>query len=203
MQNLEQLRIPLAVNKCNNLSLFVPLPKDEELLKILPEIDKKKKLSYYEEYYSQEVLHSISIEIIRFKGEFYPAYLMMNYGADSPGSNTVVDEIKTRIKPTQIYEKLVTLSTSFRFRCYCTFNYLKDEKRLTLPLPIKLEKGSFDEIRGIRIVKLSNNNIILDRTEDMADGRIKHTIRFDQESKFLLGLPNMLLEQAVKISLEL
>ena len=69
-------------------------------------------------------------------------------------------------------------------------------------MPIKFEGEIFDEVRGLKFVKLEQDKILWENSVDLVETDLMlHRVRFAQEGKCSLDLPRKLLLRARDISL--
>lgn len=89
--------------------------------------------------------------------------------------------------------------------CLVNFEYPNKEWRSVIPLPLRLiesEALPFDELRGVRAVKLRDGEVAYSLILDQAkNGNHTHLASFAYESTVNISLPERILEEGVKISL--
>jgi hypothetical protein len=107
----------------------------------------------------------------------------------------------TTPKASEAFLQICKLETSSLFRCDCSFSYRREEKEVHFALPIKVEDDLFDEIRGIRLVKLQQDKILLENFMDLVEPNLMiYRIKFLHEGRCSADLPQKLLRQARTIS---
>ena len=199
-----KLRINLARWKCFSFRVTTEATLVEDVTKLLGINPKRRFTSSYEEYTRSGIAHSMTLRFVRRIGQQNQYAIRVVYDAEEPkeGLPRLIGGT-TSLKPSEGFLKLCDLEDSFLFRCDCSFSYKRGDKEVHFPLPIQLEDGLFDEIRGVRFVKLQQDKILWENSLDLIEiDLMVHRIRFAREGKFSMDLPQKLLKQAKAISRE-
>jgi len=197
-----KLRINLARWKCFSFQVTTEATLGEDVTKLLGMEPKRRFARLYEEYTRSSIAHSMTLRFVRRIGQQNRYGIRVLYDTEEPkeGLPRLMGGA-TSLKPSEGFLKLCNLEDSFVFHCTCSFSYRREDKEVHFLLPIQVEDELFDEIRGVRFVKLQQNKILWENSLDLVETDLMvHRIRFVHEGKFSVDLPQKLLKQAKAIS---
>ena len=201
--SISKLRINLAKLKCFDFRITTQIVIEESLAHDLGLDTKSRYKRLYEEYTRNHISHSISLRFARGENQTNRYAVRILYETVEPKElGDWFSEELTKLKPTEAFLKLCKIDTTFFFRCDCLFYYRKGESDIYFQLPIKLDGDLFDEIRGVKFVKMEQNNILWQNSVDLIEpNMMTHRVRFAQEGYCSLDLPRRLLMRAREISI--
>ena len=197
-----KLRINLARWRCFSFRVTTEGTLGEDVAKLLGIASKRRFTRLYEEYTRSGVVHSMTMRFVRRMGQQNRYGIRVVYDTEEPkeGLSRLMGGA-TSLKPSEGFLELCNLEDSFVFRCDCSFSYRRGDKEVYFPLPIKIEDELFDEVRGVRFVKLQQDKILMENSLDLVETDVMvHRVRFAHEGKFSVDLPQKLLKQAKTIS---
>ena len=197
-----KLRINLASVKCFSFRVTTDATLGEDVAKLLDMDPKRRFTRFYEEYTRSGVTHSMMLRFARHLRQQNQYAIRVVYDTQEPkGLMPRLISETTSPKPSEQFIKICSLEDFFLFRCDCSFSYRRGDKEVYFPLPIEIEDGLFDEIRGVRFVKLQHDKILMENFLDLIETDLMvHRVRFAHEGKFSVDLPQKLLKQAKSIS---
>lgn len=197
-----KLRINLARLNCFSLRITTEATLIEDVSDLIGFDPKRKFTRFYEEYSRSGIVHSMTLRLVRRVGQQNRYGVRLVYEIVEPQQVMPILRIgPTRQKPSEAFLKLCHLEDSFVFHCDCSFSYTRKDEEVNFPLPVKLEDGLFDEIRGVRFVKLRQDKILWENSVDLIETDVMvHRVRFTHEGKCSADLPQKLLRQAKAIS---
>ena len=102
-----------------------------------------------------------------------------------------------------LMEILALIDFDVNFDVIATFEYSDNAYETSgIDLPIRFEtSGSFDEIRGVRVTKLENENVSYTAIIDRPDNKdISHSIRFNYKTRLTGDFLNLALDYSKNIS---
>lgn len=198
-----KLRIDLARWKCFAFRITTDATIGENFTKLLNMDPKRRFTRFYENYTRRGIQHIMILRFARHLRQQDRYAIRVAY--ETAEATEVMPRLmsyRMALKPSDQFIKLCELEGLFLFRCDCSFSYRRGDKEVYFPLPIQLEKdGLFDEIRGVRFVKLQQDKMLMENSLDLVETDLMvHRVRFAQESKFTMDLPQKLLKQAKDIS---
>jgi hypothetical protein len=200
-----KLRINLARWNCFQFRITTEMTLSDDIVRTLG-IDPKRRFHVLHEAYNRDqIAHSMTMRLVRL-GEQQNRYgVRLVYETESPkepGTGLMVRQTKpSSSKVSEIFLRLCRVESLLLFRCDCSFSYRREEKGIYFPLPIKIEDELFDEVRGIKLVKLQQDKILLENYVDLVEPNLMiHRVKFLHEGKCTIDLPQKLLRQARKIS---
>lgn len=197
-----KLRINLARWNCFLLRITTEATLNESTAKSIGIDSRRRFKRLYEEYTRSGVSHTMILRFARREGEQNQYGIRLVYETEEP--KELMPKLKVKItspKPSEAFMQLCNLESSFLFRCDCALTYRRGDEGVNFPLPIQLDDELFDEIRGVRFVKLEQNKILLENSLDLVETDLMiHRIRFAHEGKCSVDLPQRLLRQARTIS---
>ncbi len=201
--SVNKLRLDLAKLNCTSFRITTQANIEDSLAHDIGLEPKRRFTRLYEEYTRSRKRHAVSLRFAQQPGKKQRYAIRILYEMEEPQElGEWIEEEPTSLKPTQAFLQLCNLKSNFLFRCDCSFYYRRDEKGIYFQLPIKIEGGIFDEVRGIRFVKLEKGNILLQNSVDLVENDlIIHRVRFAQEERCSLDLPQKLLMRARDISI--
>ncbi len=96
---------------------------------------------------------------------------------------------------------LTALPNKMTFEVTANFRYAGGKFKSRMLLPIKLAQDDFDEVRGVRLVKLADGKNLYTLTIDRPSNKsIFHTVYFSYAGNVSEDLPQLILDEAVSIS---
>lgn len=203
MNQLGRLRVDLIRSRCNLLRITFAKELSESIASDLGFTTGSSGFkSFYETYTrnDEKVVITLNINKRPLQDRFYAIRLSYEILIRAtprvhigiPSSRPKVSDAFARICD----EKQVL------FRCECLFSYKREEDTVPFALPIELKDYKmFDEIRGMRLVKLENEKILWENSLDLPDiDTMTHRVKFAIDSKCNIDLPNLLLKRAKEIS---
>ncbi len=197
-----KLRINLASGKCFSFRVTTDAVLGEDVTKLLDMDPKRRFTMFYEEYTRSGITHSMMLRFARHLRQQNRYAIRLVYETQEP-KEVMPRSISetTSPKPSEQFIKICSLEDLFLFRCDCSFSYKRGDKEVHFPLPIEIEDELFDEIRGVRFVKLRQDKILMENFLDLIETDLMvHRVRFAHEGKFSVDLPQKLLKQAKSIS---
>jgi hypothetical protein len=104
------------------------------------------------------------------------------------------------------FTKLCQLDISLLFCCETVFLNKRDEEGVIIMLPMKFPAQPssipYDEIRGMRIVKIKDGRILIENNLDLVDDdTMSQKVKFAYEAKFTSDLPLTLLQESKKLTM--
>lgn len=197
-----KLRINLARWNCFSLRITTEAMLEESTAKSISIDSRHRFKRLYEEYTRNGVNHTMTLRFARHEGYQDRYGIRLVYETEEP--KALMPKLKvetTSPKPSEGFLQLCNLDTSLLFRCDCAFTYRRGDEGVNFPLPVKIDDELFDEIRGVRFVKLEKDKILLENSLDLVETDLMiHRIKFAHEGKCSLDLPQRLLRQARTIS---
>jgi len=197
-----KLRIDLARWRCFSFRVTTEVTLGEDVAKLLGIDPKRRFARLYEEYTHSGIAHSMTLRFVRHIRQQNRYGIRVVYDTEEPkeGLPKLMGGA-TSLKPSEGFLELCNLEDSFVFHCACSFSYRREDEDVHFPLPVQIEDELFDEIRGVRFVKLQQNKILWENSLDLVETDLMvHRIRFAHEGKFSVDLPQKLLKQAKAIS---
>ena len=201
--SISKLKLNLNKFNCGEFRITTEVELEESLARDLGLDTKRKFKRLYEEYTRNHISHSISLRFARRENQTNRYAVRILYETVEPKElGDWFSEEPTKLKPTEAFLELCKIDTTFFFRCDCLFYYRKGESDVYFQLPIKLDGDLFDEIRGVKLVKMEQNNILWQNSVDLIEtNMMTHRVRFAQEGYCSLDLPLKLLMRARDISI--
>lgn len=202
MDVARKLRINLARWRCFSFRVTTEGTLEEDVAKLLGIAPKRRFARLYEEYTRGGVVHSMTLRFVRRMGQQNRYGIRLVYDTEEPkeGLPRLMGGA-TSLKPSDGFLELCKLEDSFVFHCDCSFLYSRGDEEGYFPLPIKIDHELFDEVRGIRFVKLQHDKILWENSLDLIETDLMvHRIKFVHEGKCSTDLPQKLLKQAKAIS---
>lgn len=198
----QKLRINLARWKCFSFRVTTEVTLGEDITKLLGIDPKHRFARLHEEYTRSGIAHSMTLRFVRRIREQNRYAIRVVYDTEEPKEGLPrLMSGATSLKPSEGFLELCNLEASFVFRCDCSFSYRREDEDVHFPLPVQIEDELFDEIRGVRFVKLQQNKILWENFLDLVETDLMvHRIKFAHEGKFSVDLPQKLLKQAKAIS---
>ncbi len=206
--SLGKLRIDLTKSKCRSLRItFVAtLTKDVAVnLGYSPKSSRFK--TFYEQYTRNDTKHNTVLRIVRRLEQEDTYAIRLYYEVIDPVSKGLGTRIgipfrtKKDIKCSDAFSYLCNIKVDLLYRCDCIFSYAKEDDIVPFVLPVEAGNKIFDEIRGIRFVKLDNEKILWENSIDLPEiDRMTHRVKFAIDSKCNFDLPRTLLKRAREIS---
>ena len=118
-----------------------------------------------------------------------------------------VEQLPKKVpKVAQLIDILSNLKEKVAFDCSATFQFSKRERVLSpvVTLPIRISPAEtlpFDEVRGLRFVKLEGNKILYSVILDLtSEGALNQSIGFSHPSNFSTNLADDILRKSTDIS---
>ncbi|MDH5695378.1 MAG: hypothetical protein OEZ00_02040 [Dehalococcoidia bacterium] len=197
-----KLRLNLARWDCLSFRITTEVTLEEDVAESLGIVLKRRFARFYEQYTRGGVLHSMALRFVRYQEPRNRYGIRLLYETEQTQEFMPSLIIKpTTPKPSEVFLRVCNLETSLVFRCDCSFIYKREGEGVYFPLPIKLEDELFDEIRGVRLVKLQQDKILLENFIDLVEPDVMiHRIKFAHEGKCSVDLPQRLLRRAKTIS---
>jgi hypothetical protein len=107
--------------------------------------------------------------------------------------------------PQLLLETLAPLGLKATWRCRAEFEYAETEWQSVIPLPLRLVESAalpFDELRGVRAVKLEGDKLVYSVILDRPDNKkCLHSVIFKYDASVEPSLAQGILSEAAKISL--
>src|SRR3990172_1608674 len=197
---LGKLRIDLVRSKCRALRLTFATAISEDTASNLGFTSKTSRFkSFYETYSRNEEQIVISLNVTKRIGEQETYAIRLSY--QILGSDTMRFPSK-RSKVSDVFTYLCDEKRELLFRCECLFSYKREVETSLFTLPIDLQDYKmFDQLRGMRLVKLENEKILWENSIDLPDmDTMTHRVKFAVDSTCNLELPNLLHKRAKEIS---
>lgn len=197
-----KLRIDLARWKCFSFRVTTDATLGDDVAKLLHMDPKRRFARFYEKYTRSGITHLMMLRFARHLRQQKRYVIRVVYETEEPkGVMPRFISETTSQKPSEQFLKLCGLEDSFLFRCDCSFSYRRGDKEVYFPLPVEIEDELFDEVRGVRFVKLQQDKILMENSLDLVETDVMvHRVRFAHEGKFSVDLPQKLLKQAKTIS---
>lgn len=197
-----KLRINLARLNCFSLRITTEVTLKEDVSDFIGIEPKRKFTRFYEEYSRSGTLHSILLRFVRREKQKNKYGLRLVYETEETEQvSSILRSVSKKLKPSEVFLNLCHTEDSFLFHCDCLFLYGREDEEVNFALPVKLEDGLFDEIRGVRFVKLQQDKILWENSIDLIETDVMtHRVRFTREGKCSADLPQRLLRQAKAIS---
>jgi len=199
---LAKVRINLARSNCFSLRITTEATLTKDALELIGLDPKRKFIRFYEQYLRSNVQHNMLLRFVRSEKQEDRYGIRLLYETEETEGAIHIPRAssKTR-KPSEIFLNLCNMKESLLFRCYCSFLYRREDEKIYFSLPIKIDYELFDEVRGIRFVKLQDNKILWENSLDLVETDLMiHRIQFVHEGKCSTDLPRKLLKQAKVIS---
>lgn len=196
-----RLRINLARWNCFSLRITTEATLTKDVCELIGLDPKRRFIRFYEQYSRSNTLHSMLLRFVRREKQENQYGIRLLYEAEETEQlSRILRTTSKTLKPSEVFVNLCHMEDSLFFRCDCSFIYKGEETYF--PLPIKLEDKLFDEIRGIRLVKLQQGKILLENFIDLVEPDVMiHRIKFVHEGRCSVDLPQRLLRRARTISL--
>lgn len=199
-----KLKINVSRWDCTQLQLTTDIALDNDVIVSLG-IDKKRHFqTFYELYSRNHISHMMTLRFMQRKDEQSRFGIRLAYEIEEPvkqGGGFV--RIASSPKASEVFQKLCRLDVTFSFHCSCTFLYKREDRKVSFILPFHVEDELFDEVRGLRFVKIEQEKILWENTLNLIDPNLmEHRIKFLHEGKCSEDLPQKLLNRAVTISLK-
>jgi hypothetical protein len=183
-------KLEIPIKTYNSLKKCYAKQKDKE---------KNNSIIFGSDYVIEKVNYSVMGIINKIKGKNYKlSILYIKYLRKKSKINDL------KLQPlSQMLSCLCDIKDSLTFDVEAFFEYNPKKFKNIFSLPFKLEdNGSFDEIRGYRMVKLAKNKklytIIMDRPDSNKD--FYHTVFFSYTGNINESLPENILKEACNIS---
>lgn len=199
---LAKVRINLTRSNCFSLRITTEATLTKDVLELIGLDPKRKFIRFYEQYSRSNVQHYMLLRFVRReKQEDQYGIRLLYETEETEGAIPIPRASSKTLKPSEIFLNLCNMKESFLFHCYCSFLYSREDEEKYFLLPIKLDHELFDEVRGIRFVKLQNDKILWENSLDLVETDLMvHRIKFVHEGKCSTDLPRKLLKQAKVIS---
>lgn len=186
-----------------DLSFYVGLPLNDDLVNAIHEAappDEDGDSGFLDSYAVQRRGHRVIAWVIspaESKGDFRISFTYTLGKAERL--------LKKVPKVGQLIDILSNLKREVAFDCSVTFQFGKREPAssvVVLPLRIsRLATIPFDEVRGLRFVKLDGNKILYSVILDLtSEGVLRQNIVFSHSSNFSITLADNILRKATDIS---
>lgn len=197
-----KLRINLAKSRCFSFRITTEATLGEEVAELLGIDPRRRFKTLYEQYTRGRIAHLMTLRFARHKDERNRYVIRVVYETEQPMEFVPRLRVEpTSPKPCEAFLQVCNLEIPLVFRCDCSFFYKREDKEIYFALPIKLEDELFDEIRGIRLVKLQQDKIMLENFVNLVEpGVMIHRIKFVHEGRCSADLPQRLLRRAKAIS---
>ena len=197
-----KLRINLARWKCFSFRITTEAIIEDSLAKDIGLDPKHKFKRFSEEYTRSNIRHIMTLRFARREKQLNSYAIRVIYETVEP--EQLAPDIfwgRTPSRPSDIFLQLCNLETPLFLRCDCSFLYRREDKVVYFPLPLKFEGETYDEVRGIRFVKLEQNKVLWENSLDLIEpDRMIHRIKFAHESRCSIDLPQKLLRRAKDVS---
>jgi hypothetical protein len=204
LQTNAALRLRINLTRLNVFSLRISTEATltEELSDLIGLDPKRKLVRFYEEYTRSGTLHSISLRFVqRVKQERQYGIRLVYETEETQQISPISRIVSQKPKPSEVFLILCRIEDSLLFHCDCSFLYRREDKKANFLLPVKVEDELFDEIRGVRFVKLGQDKILWENSVDLVETDVMvHRVRFTHEGKCSADLPQKLVKQAKAIS---
>jgi hypothetical protein len=197
-----KLRLNLVRWNCFSLRITTEAILEEDVVESLGIDPKRRFVRFYEYYTRSGVPHSMSLRFVRYQEPRSRYGIRLLYEAEQTREFMPSLIIKpTTSKPSEVFLLVCNLETSLVFHCDCSFSYKREDEGIHFLLPVKIEDELFDEIRGVRFVKLQQDRILLENSLDLVEPNLMvHRVRFTHEGRCSVDLPQKLFKQARTIS---
>jgi hypothetical protein len=200
---LAKVRINLARSNCVSLRITTEATLTKDTLELIGLDPKRKFIRFYEQYSRSNVQHYMQLRFVQREKQEDQYGIRLLYETEETGGVIPIPRASSKktLKPSEVFLSLCSMKDSFLFHCYCSFLYSREDKEEYFLLPIKVDYELFDEVRGIRFVKLQDDKILWENSLDLFETDLMiHRIKFVHEGKCSTDLPQKLLKQAKVIS---
>jgi hypothetical protein len=197
-----KLRINLARWNCFSLRITTEAVIEESLAFDLGIGRKRRFKTLYEGYTRSRIQHILALRFAGRDKESNQYGIRLTYETLEPEQFILRERpVETALKPSEAFSTLCKLEKALLVHCDCSFLYKRNDEHVTFLLPLKMDGEIYDEIRGIKFVKLQEDKILWENSVDLIDlDSMIHRVKFAQESKCSWDLPQELLRRARDIS---
>lgn len=186
-----------------NLSFYVELPLNSQLVDEIHKVskpDEDNDSGFFDSYAVERHGHEAIAWVISPAENEDEFRISFNY---TPGK---VKQLPKKVpKVGELIDILSNLRQEVTFNCSVTFQFGKREPTssvVILPIRIsRLKALPFDEVRGLRFVKLEGNKILYSVIHDLtSEGALQQNIGFSHSANFTGALADNILHKATDIS---
>jgi hypothetical protein len=207
MENSSIALVDLAKEKCQSFTFTVdPGPKRSVIEKIGLKPPARIPVSFYQMYEKETKKHLMRVRLVpKMKADGDITVSVIYSVIENTHVPMFLRQVTGNTPALEQFAKLCLSDMNFLFRCEAIFVKKRDENEF-FPLPIKFPTQtatfSFDEVRGMRLVKVKDGKILIENYIDLVDdSTISQTVKFVYESKFMYDLPLTLLQESKKLIL--
>jgi len=200
------LRVDLARVKAERLEIHADLSLDEQLREVLlrycfDEEDRQAGMaSFGTAYYKSKIRHTVYAIVTGLLEPDEPQDLLLEYQAASTRK-----PVKGLQRVSRLFAALRPISNDLTFLCFATFSYSWTTYTSVPTLPMKMRESEalpFDEIRGLRLVRLRDGKVVYSAILDRpTDEDVSQMISFTYQGRFTPQVPGEILTRATEISL--
>lgn len=198
-----KLRIDLARWNCLSFRITTEATLPEDIISFLGYTPKSSRFKvFYERYTRNNIEHFMILRISRrFRQQSLFAIRLIFDALDPNKPRSIIGIPTSTTKASDIFLHLCNLETDLLLRCDCLFSYAREDNKVPFFLPVDVDWELFDEMRGVRLVKLENERILWENSLDIVDNNtLTHRVKFAIDAKCSLDLPQKLLRRARDIS---
>lgn len=198
-----KLRIDLARWNCRSFRITTEATLPEDIISFLGYTSKSGRFKvFYERYARSNTEHYMTLRISRrFRQQSLFAIRFIFDALDPNNPRSITGIPTSTTKASDIFLHLCNLETDLLLRCDCLFSYAREDKKVPFFLPVEVDWELFDEMRGVRLVKLENERILWENSLNLVDkNTLTHRVKFATDAKCSLDLPQKLLRRARDIS---
>lgn len=199
-----KLRINLARWSSFSFRITTEANLGQDITELLDINLKHRYKTLYEKYTRSGITHSMLLRFAR--RERQPELFAIRLVYETQESKGIVPRLiiaPTTLKPSEGFLHICKLESPLLFRCDCSFTYTQAAEKVPFYLPIQMEDEFFNEIRGVKLVKLEHGKILWENYLDLIESdKMTHRIKFARYVNCTSDLPQKLLRQAKEISLK-
>lgn len=205
VKSLRKFRLDLSRADCRSMRVTFKTALTEAIASNLGFSQEKSRFkSFFEEYTRNDIKHSIILRITKQTRQQDIYAIRLTYEIVDPALLEFGIRIGTPSKGrkvSDVFSYICNIKDALLFQCDCVFSYDRKDKFVPFVLPIKVDYQMFDELRGLRFVKLENEKIIWENSINIPNtDTMTHRVRFAIDSRCHLDLPKTLLTRAREIS---
>lgn len=198
-----KLRIDLARWNCLSFRITTEATLSDDIISFLGYTPKSSRFkAFYERYTRSNIEHFMVLRFSRrIREESLFAIRLIYDVLDTNNPRGIIGIPTSTTKASDIFPHLCNLETDLLLRCDCLFSYAREDEKVPFFLPVEVDWEIFDEMRGVRLVKLEKERILWENSLNLVDNNtLTHRVKFAIDAKCSLDLPQKLLRRARDIS---
>lgn len=204
-KSLRIFRLDLSRMECRSIRVTFETALTEDIASNLDFSQGSSRFkSFFEEYTRDDMKHSIILRITKRTKQQDIYAIRLIYEVVDPALFEFGIRIGTPLKGrkvSDVFSYICSIKNDLLFQCDCIFSYNRKDKVVPFVLPIKVDYQMFDELRGLRFVKLENEKVIWENAINIPNiDTMTHRVKFAIDSRCHLDLPKILLTRAREIS---